>query len=252
MLLNPADRLAGVPPCTDVLLVAGESEAIVNGLLASDLPTHLVASDSGIKVWNGSSFVTLTNGTNNSGLCVGGSSSQNWGPEAEFAYQYRLISSQTLYIVKLGASGTILDVNSSGTDWNAGSTGKLFDQMTTYATGAMSALSGVTPKARVSWVLWQQGVNDAADNTHANNYATNLAAFLAKVKTTWGDSATRVIIGRMPNLSASTFRAAVRAAQVSQAGFAWVDTDSFPLQGDGVHFNGTGAVDLGLAMFNVR
>lgn len=227
----------------DLLLVAGQSNA-VGQVHASDLPVHLQASDSGVKIWNGSAFVTLVNGTNNN--LLSDTPSDGWGPEAEFAYQYRQVfPGRTIYVCKSAWNGTSL-----AAEWNP-SGGTRFSGMETQAAACRSALSAI-PSLRTG-VLWMQGETDAEDNTDANNYGTNLAAFLTAVNSRWDtvQATTPVIIGRMSNSTFFTFRAAVRSAQsaAAAANTKVVDTDSYTLQGDNIHYNAAGIASLGLDMF---
>lgn len=253
---NGSGIITQVPdPYSDVLLVAGQSNAIINGLLDTDVPSYLQTPDPGIQIFNGSSFVELVNGTNNSVLCINGTSNQNWGPEAQFSYLYRqTFPGNTLRIIKFAQAATQLAINSGGTDWNPASSGKLFDAMTAYVTAGMSALSGVSPPPFARWLIWMQGEQDSLDNTEANAYGANLAAFISAVQSRWGTSQMNVIIGRISNSSVYTFGAAVRAAQVAAAGptVSWVNTDNYSRQSDNVHYTGAGAVSFGGDCWNQR
>jgi Carbohydrate esterase, sialic acid-specific acetylesterase len=240
-------------PTTDVILIAGQSNADGYGLTSADLPAHLVPSDAGIKIYNGTSFVTLTNGSNNALLCVGSSSTHTWGPEAEFTYQYRLVNpTKTVYIVKYAVDGTKL-YNDGVANWNPAFAGSYFDQMVTYTNGALNALSGVSPTIKIRWLLWMQGESDATDSTiEANAYSANLVSFLSAVRDRWGRVG-KTIVGRISASSAWTFSANVRNAQAATSlPDAWVNTDSYTLQADNKHYTGAGQVSLGSDMWAVR
>lgn len=247
------ERTQGVVPTTDILLVAGQSNAVGYGLAASDLPTHLVASDSGIQIWNGSAFVMMVNGSNNANLCGGTSSSQNWGPEAEFAYQYRLANpTRTLYVVKYAVSSTQLAPGAAMT-WDPGTSSNLFSNMTAYAAGAVAALAGTAPPPLVRWLIWMQGETDAQDATNASNYGTNLTGFISSVKSSWGNSGTKILIGRISNSTVWPDSAPVRAAEAAVSSPSrWVDTDSYPRQSDNAHYTGVGQASFGDDLWSVR
>ena len=246
--------LSSAAPVTDVLLVAGQSNAVGYGLIAADLPTHLQGSDSGIKIWNGSAFVTLINGSNNALLCVGTSSNQNWAAEAEFAYQYRQANpSKTFYIVKYAVSDTKL-YNDGIANWNSAFRGSYFDQMATYISAAMASLSAINPPAQISWIDWMQGETDAQDSaTEANAYAANLSALIAAIPGNWGSSATKMLVSRISSSPLWTFSAAVRAAESAVTlPTRWIDTDSYPRQADNAHYTATGQVNRGDDLWGVR
>lgn len=242
-----------VPPPADLFITSGQSNAgDGNSLSRGDLPSNLLPVDTGVFYWNGSAFVNVTNGINNNPLSPEGPSQDldNWGPVLEFARQWRLANPQPMYIVNFCEIATTL--GGATNSWNPANSGQLFDQMTGYVTAAKAALGNYA----VRGLLWMQGEQDAGDSTLAAAYGTNLTAFLAKVRTTWCDVNTKIMIGEISTWSGFVDPAPVRAAQVAAADGVTtftINTDAFPRQSSNtaVHYTGPGQVDLGSAMFAV-
>lgn len=228
----------------DVFIVAGQSNAqsvILSG--TSEVPSYLATPDSGVKVWDGSAFVTLQEGFNSGGriTAVG----PEWAYEGEFLYHYRQDNpSKTVYLIKRAEGGTSLAV-----DWDPA--GSLFGQMETFCVNGLSALvsAGHTPTVRA--MLWMQGESDANNQTRANAYEVNLNNFISNVRSRCGDTNTRFILGRIiDNISNYPYQDIVRPAQQTigaQSKNAWIDTDSYPI--DVVHYTAPGQALLGQAMY---
>ena len=90
----------------ELFLFLGQSNMSAVGTVnSSTLPAHLIASDRNIYIWNDGTlkFQVLVNGTNNNPF------NKQWGPEAEFSYQWRLANpSKTFFMYKLGYDGSFL------------------------------------------------------------------------------------------------------------------------------------------------
>lgn len=240
-----------------IIVITGGQSNDVGATDQSVLPAHLQTVDPMVKVWTASGFVTLQNGVNGSNLdfpTAGfpANPPQNWGPEAEWIYQYRLAHpGTTVYLVKSSYGGIPLcacigDGQGGTENWDPATVSSYFARMEGFVAAARAAIPAGIP---VAALLWMQGEQDASFTVSANAYAVNIAAFNAAVATRWG--APRCIaIGRITtNWVAS---AAVRTAQVAAASppsIVWINTDAFPLQPDNVHYNATGQVDLGGAMY---
>jgi hypothetical protein len=96
---------------SDILVLAGQSNAQVNGRTLAGVPAYIV-TDPGVKIWDYSSaqFLTYTAGVNAlqpSPNDNGGP--ENWGAEAEFSYRYRQANpGRPLFIVKYAVGSTQL------------------------------------------------------------------------------------------------------------------------------------------------
>jgi hypothetical protein len=167
---------------------------------------------------------------------------QNWAAEAQFSWMYRQEHPKSpLYILRYVISGTQLGTNAGGLDWNSGSSGKLFDGMVDIWSKASAKLTN----PRVLAFLWIQGENDAGNSTLANAYQTNLGNFISAVRSRIDSNRqTKFIIARLNNAKGQWSQGAtVQAAQDAYASAAFckvVNSDSYPLQGDNVHYTEVG------------
>lgn len=236
----------------NVLVVAGQSNAtgLDNaGPNCAGLPAHLVQIDQKIQLWNGSAFVPLQNCANNNILTGGGfGGAQAWGPEAEFAYQWRLSHpSQTLYIVKYALGGSSLAVS-----WNPSQPALFYAALRDAITAALATISTKSPK--VMGTLWMQGETDATDPTQAAAYQTNLTSLTTSAVTDWakGNASAPFIIGRISDDSSAANRANVRTGErLVSAGsptlIPIVNTDAYSRSG--IHYDASGQTSLGGDMY---
>jgi hypothetical protein len=243
-LFSAGDAAGRNPKPVDLVVVAGQSNAVGYGLDAAEVPKELRRSDPGIRIWNGSAFVPLAPGANTGTVKY----PQSWGPETGFARQWRATHpSGELFIVKSAKGSTALAAG-PGLDWAPASRELFADtgQAVRKARAALAA-SGRTP--RVTAILWMQGEEDAGDRTRAGAYRTNLTRALAAMRADWGDPSTRIVVGRItPGFPYARVVRAAQASATAEAGAALVDTDSYPLQ-DGVHYAAQGQARLGADMY---
>lgn len=235
----------------ELFLFLGQSNMSAVGTVdSSTLPAHLIASDRNIYIWNDGTlkFQVLVNGTNNNQF------NKQWGPEAEFSYQWRLANpSKTFFMYKLGYDGSFLAQGESPADWNPASKGKIFDTVTGKIPALRSGMSMIGPSISHIHVLWMQGESDATDTKAANAYAANLATFFTQTRIRWGDARTKIIVGRI-RTTAGSFASTVRAAQQltvsGDSNSALVDTDFYPLARDRLHYTPMGIIRLGGDMYS--
>jgi hypothetical protein len=158
-----------------------------------------------------------------------------WGPEAEFAYQWRQANpTRTFYMVKQATGATSLGVNweqSEGEQWAA---------LEAKYAAALANLEAIDT-TRTRAFVWMQGELDAANETLANAYETNLTTLFASVRTLMGSSV-KIVVGRISDQPATgyPFRGTVRAAQLAvvraTSNASIISTDTIPLQEDSPHF----------------
>lgn len=231
-----------------VILCSGQSNALGRQNETIILPANLQVPDVNIKIWNGTDFVTLQNGINND---IHGSNL--WGPEAEFARLWRLRHpSETLYILKDASIGAFLADNGTVNTWSPLSSIGHFPEMETHSTNAVNWLiaDGKTPSFEV--LLWMQGEFDGSDFTASNAYQTNLTNFFSSIRSRWGSSNTKIMVGRIAQTSSWPYADTVRAAQAAvvsadNGNSALINTDNYALQSDTIHYKGF--VPLGAAMY---
>ena len=192
-------------------------------------------------------FQVLVNGTNNNQF------NKQWGPEAEFSYQWRLANPlRPLAMYKLGYDGSFLARGVSHR-LEPASKGKVFDTVTGKISALKSGVSTIGHAISHIHVLWMQGESDATDMKAANAYAANCATFFTQARIRWGNARTKIIVGRIRTTAgsfASTVRAAQQSAVSGDSNSALVDTDSYPLARDRLHYTPTGIVNLGGDMYS--
>ena len=120
-------------------------------------------------------------------------------------------------------------------------------------------LDGIGPRLKA--LFWMQGEQDATSATAAPDsvtYQGYLQSLYDDVKTYTGESALPMAVARIrqedPSMNA-TAKAAVRAGQAdfvaaNSSTCTLIDTDSFALKADNVHYNGAGATALGYAFYD--
>ena len=158
-------------------------------------------------------------------------------------------------IVKYANGGTNLQI-----DWKAGGDATTTGDGPEYATfqqtvqGGLTELATLYPDAALDLLgmVWMQGESDAV-NGYENQYQANLTAFIADVRATYGADLP-FIIGRLSsaqtNLPAgalATVRAAQSAVADTVAKVTLIDTDTFGIQTDNLHFDAAGQQALGNA-----
>lgn len=248
------DAWTPVPdPLAEMVLVAGQSNARSYDTTGSDVPVPLQTVSSQIKIWNThtQAFEDYEAGVNSDTWNSGAGTPQKWGPEAAFAHDYLAANpTKTLYIVKIGEDSTELDSN-AGRDWSPSNTGELFDDMAAEVAAAQAALVAPIP---VVALLWMQGEHDGLNSGYAAAYGDNLSAFITAVRAEWGDSSTKVLVGRISATAEWTSGTSVRAFQarvaLDTADTFCVDTDGYTLAGDDRHYVAASVQTMGEDMYS--
>lgn len=231
----------------DLVVLAGQSNALGYGLTAADLPADLVEATarSDVLIWQGDRFAPLTPGTNT------GSPRQprTWGPEVGFARAWREAHpGRRLYLVKHARGSTPL-APAAGPDWSPAS-GELFAEATAKVEAAKAALvaQGLTP--RLTGVLWLQGEADAGDPATAQAYSGNLTGLIRAMRLDLSAPQAVVVVAKIPDWggSAREVRAAQAAVDAADTLTVSVDAQGLPMQGDGLHIAAGGQLRLGEAM----
>jgi hypothetical protein len=245
--LAAAAGCAPTPKGSDeLLIVAGQSNALGFRLEAVDLPAGLRRPHPRVKIWDGEAFVTLEPGVNTGSP----NNPRSWGPETAFAHAWlRDHPGRTLFVVKRARGSTPL-APSPGPDW-APASGELFSETTAEVRRARAWLAhrGVVPAAAT--ILWMQGESDAARADAAAAYRANLAAALPQMRARWGDPDSRIAFGRI-GLGwpyAGMVRAAQARVDAADPLAVAVDTAAYPLLRDGRHYAAEGQLRLGADLY---
>jgi len=235
----------GKPPA-QVVVLAGQSNALGYGLTAADLPPELAKPEPRVQIWDGERFVPLQPGVNT------GSPRQpsTWGPEVGFARAWRAAHADgTLYLVKYARGSTAL-AQGPGRDWSPASSGDLYAEATQAVAAAKAALGRQGLRPQVTAIVWLQGEADAADAAATAAYRANLEAFLAAVRRDWARADTPVVLAKIPRWGgqADAVRAAQAAVDAADPRTVAVDAAGLPMQPDGLHITADGQLRLGQAM----
>ena len=159
-------------------------------------------------------------------------------------------------IIKYSTGGTSLY-----SDWKAGGTattvgdGPQYVSFQAMVTSGLAALAAAYPSATITieGMTWMQGESDVPTASAA--YYANLTQFIADVRLTYGLPNLPFIVARLSASQTGAGNVAllnvVRQAQTDvAAASSWtglVDTDSFSLKSDNLHFDAAGQQALGYA-----
>lgn len=176
-----------------------------------------------------------------------------WGPEVEFALDFRAaFPGEMLRIVKAAHGGTRLepDWEAWHYDWSERSDGELFDRTATAIHDAAAAAGGIRPDA----VFYGQGEEDANYPGAANAYGENLARLFAAIRSEWMADANGKI-GFFQIKGSPPFADAVRSGQArvdqADANAQSLDAAGFPTFRDALHFSAAGYDSIGDGFFRM-
>jgi len=173
---------------------------------------------------------------------------REFGPELTFGRAIAdALPGEDFALIKYARGGTSL----SG-DWAPGTGGDYINGFQKTVTDGLAALSTAGHATEIVGMLWVQGERDVVIGTH-NAYEANLTAFIADIRNEYGADLP-FLIGQLStnqtSLNAARL-AIVRQAQenVNNAvsNTALIDTDSFSLLGDDLHFDAAGQIAFGQA-----
>lgn len=232
-------------PEADLVVIAGQSNALGYGLSGADLPAEFRERDPQAMIWRDSRFQVLEPGRNT------GSPNRPaaWGPEAGFARTWRAARpDRPLYLVKLARGSTSL-APSEGLDWSPASK-ELFAETSAEVQAAKAALAARGLQPRIAAVVWIQGEADAMDASAARAYRANLTALIKAMRQGWREPGAPVVLARIPDFGAhaSEVRAAQAAVDDADTLTFSVDAQGLPMQADGLHIAAAGQVRLGQAL----
>ena len=246
------------PPVSDterllVLMLAGQSNA--DGRAAVfELPPDLQSPQNDVDFYymvEGQSPVLTT-------LRPGLSETSQFGPEIRLGRRYADIyageEGTRVAIIKYANGGTNLHTQwKPGGDATTNGDGPEYVVFQNTATSGLAALAAAHPNATIELVafVWMQGESDADNDAGANAYQANLAAFISDVRATYGASLPFLISRLSAGQTAinATRLATVCAAQDAVAAAdpltGILDTDSFGMKSDNLHFDGAGQMAMG-------
>lgn len=233
---------------SSLIAIAGQSNAGGFGLNSGSVPTALKGwTTPQVQIWNPTTqaFEQMVAGTNTGTV----NQPTMWGPELGFAHEWVADHpGETLYIVKTIKGSTDIAADPTQLDWSPTS-GELFATMTAQLNAAKAA-AGI---GQVSGIFWMLGEQAAVEGSKAAAHATLLTDEFAAMRASWGDAGTPIVFGQISDKAGLEFMGQVRAAQAAvdaaDGNAVSVNTDSFGMQADKLHYSGDGQVSLGTAMY---
>ena len=243
-----------------VILLGGQSNAdgraSSSGLPATPVNLQQPQNDVDFfyKTEGGSSTLTT--------LRPGLSETSQFGPEItlgrSMADLWSVEANTRVAIIKYANGGTNLQIQwKAGGDATTTGDGPEYLTFQQTVTQGLAALTSKYPTAvmDLQGMVWMQGESDAA-NSYGSQYQTNLATFIADVRATYGTDLP-FLIGRLSagqtSLNDTPTEATqfnlVRDAQTAVAAavprVSLINTDTFGMNADNLHFNSSGQQALG-------
>lgn len=171
-----------------------------------------------------------------------------FGPELSFG---RTMADEfpehRIALIKHAIGGTSLH-----TEWNtAGAGGYVYNDFIETTRAALQDLANRGIAYKIEGMVWMQGEHDTTTLADANNYAANLAALIAAVRTEFNEPAMAFVAGRIRGFGSYTneVRAAITSVTEADPLAAWVDIDDLPLVAyDNVHLNTFSQLEFGKRM----
>ncbi len=250
------DEKPGVPVTRlRIVLLGGQSNGDGRAVV-SELPTSPVNLQ--IPQYDVDLFYKIEGGTATlTTLRPGLSETSQFGPEIllgrRLAELYRQETGTRVAIIKYANGGTDLKTQWKGAgDATTTGDGPEYVTFQQTVTQGLAALAAAYPLAtqELQSMVWMQGETDAVAAS-SGFYQANLTTFIADVRATYGASLP-FVIGRLSskqtNLDATqlnTIRAAQDAVAAADHRTAILNTDSFGIKTDNLHFDGSGQQSLG-------
>lgn len=223
-----------------VILLGGQSNMEGSGTVVAELPALYQTPQNDVLLYSSdkdysAEFTTLRPGS-------GGA----FGPELSFGRALADAYPHEKFCLIKGARGaTALCAH-----WKA-PTGETYRNFKTTVAQGLEALTRSGHTHQIVGMLWTQGETDATNGRTTAQYQADLTGLIADVRANFGAnlpffiSRLSVLQTRVPNITL------VRAAQENVAAAVphayLIDTDSFSLRSDNLHFSSLGQVALGKA-----
>ncbi len=181
-----------------------------------------------------------------------------FGPEITFgrdmADYYASDPDTSVAIIKYANGGTRLY------DQWAAPSGPEYVHFQNTVDAGMAALRAAYPSdtVEIAGMIWMQGENDASSDVYADVYESRLKSFITDVRTRYGADLPFVIGRLSANQTGLSYPAGLQKVMAAQTAVAagntrtgLVDTDSFSLKSDRIHFDTAGMQALGSAFASV-
>jgi hypothetical protein len=219
-----------------VYFMFGQSNMGGKGALI-DLPARLDQPLRNCYIWNTGAWEVLEAGVN-------GSHQDLVGPIFEFAYRMREKFPNDIHYFVFHADASLgLAQDGSEEDWSTSSSSEAYDTALGYWNAAKATIHNYT----IIGLCWMQGERDSRIEAKANAYNTNEETLFTAFNTDFG--ADKVVVGKLhDSLPAGTYPyvdTVNTAKDTNIKVHGTINTDSFGLLGDNIHFDTAGAIELG-------
>ena len=224
-----------------VFIIAGQSNADGRGEIA-DLGSPYDQPQTNVLVWfdaAATNWVDLAPGFSDF-------SSNDHGMELSLGKKLYDTWGGDIRLIKYARSGTSIFENWLPDRYQYKQMLKVFSAATNSLAGQDYVIEGL---------FWMQGERDSVSNEWSSAYYSNLTTMVSSFRTDFEAPNMPLILGRIGvDLPTNVYPYSdlVRTAQVdyatSNALADWVDTDSFSVQADNIHFTSSGYIEMGTLM----
>ena len=229
-------------PCY-VFVIGGQSNALGQGSNLDLLPPYDTQRRD-VKLWDAatSSWLDMQGGY--------GRNPDEFGLEVSLGHSLANSFDGDIRIIKLAVGASSL------ADQWAPVTGKLYQELKKSVAEALTSLPGI--EVKVNGMFWVQGTRDSRDIDDginpAINYEVNLTNLISSYRRDLHNSDMTFVIGKIHDSLdrspgqfpyAELVRTAMENVAFNDDLVGIVDTDTFPLKDDAVHFNSEGVIALG-------
>lgn len=140
-------------------------------------------------------------------------------------------------------------------DWNINSEGELYDELITKVQFTVDSVIAQGRQPEIKGLFWIQGEADSGNIETAQSYQDNLQDLVEEIYKGLEDSSFPFIIAELRTTSEkTTYHEDVRDAQysvaVSNDNVVLLETESFGLSDDGIHYSSNGKKYLAEALFD--
>jgi hypothetical protein len=240
----------------DAVIFAGQSNGQTFRSVPSGFPGGWTA-DGNIQIWTGSptanSWQTYDPGTNSDPT----NGSVFWGPEAEFARQWRIDSQDPLFVIKrcIGGTGLITPSGTTGRTWDCHELNGEFSLLYDDVVAAAAALAGIQLNVRA--FVWIGNESDTTvDQATANKVQRELDDWFAGLRVAISIPRAKGVVVMCKNQAPNgAYTSTIRAAQQyvgSQPDNTYVDEDPLAFEGTapGSHLVPADVVKLGALLYS--
>lgn len=217
-----------------VFILGGQSNMYGADSKTEALPEDLQKRQEDVLLYSGSEFSKLKPG-----------SGRSFGPEVTFGRAIAdALPHENFYLIKHSDGGTSL-----WNEWNL-EDGRSYTRLRHVVEKGLETLTKAGHSYEIVGILWTQGERDAWNLRTTEQYESDLQAFIADLRSRYGEDLPFFFSRLSPKQTARPIEA-VRLAQdyVADAdpNAYLIDTDAMEMQRDNLHFTGQGYIDLGLA-----